>query len=273
MQAATTGGSAMKTNGTLFATIGAWVLMGVPTIGLSAAAAAPTPTVISGAGNIAPLVEQFRAKLGDNLGNKGPAKKGRREINWDGLPDELAAPAYLAPDIFKNRGVILTTPGEGIQVSARAGNPGGVLPRFGNINPTYVTLFNHFSAERLFSPIGSNAVDVRFVVAGTNRAALARGFGAVYVDVDREHTAFEFFDRDDKSLGRFAVPANDGGFSFLGVVFDKAIVARVHIDYGTNQLGPNDDADNDVAVMDDFIYDEPQAIGSSGKAPKTISWD
>jgi hypothetical protein len=42
-------------------------------------------------------------------------------------------------------------------------------------------------------------------------------------------------------------------------VFDKPIVARVHIDYGTDQIGPDDSADNDVAVMDDFIYGEPLA--------------
>ena len=134
-----------------------------------------------------------------------------------------------------------------------------MLPRFGNINPTYVALFNHFSAERLFSPVGSNAVDVKFVMPGTDRPGMVRGFGAVYVDVDQEHTAFEFFDAGDQSLGRFAVPANDGGFSFLGVAFDKPIVARVHIDYGTDEIGPDDSSDNDVAVMDDFIYGEPLA--------------
>ena len=223
-------------------------------------ASAAEPKVISGAGNINPLIEEYRTLLGDNNGNKPARKKGRREISWDGIPDEKAAPAFLPAGIFQGRGVILTTPGDGIQASARPGNGAGVLPRFGNVNPTYVQLFNHFSAERLFSPVGSNAVDVKFVMPGTDRPALVRGFGAVYVDVDQEHTAFEFFDKNDVSLGRFAVPANDGGFSFLGVAFDKAIVARVHIDYGTDQIGPDDSVDNDVAVMDDFIYAEPLAI-------------
>ena len=245
----------MKTYATVLLSAGALLL------GSSAlhSANAAEPKVISGAGNISPLLEQYRALLGDNLGNKPAQKKGRREINWDGIPDEKAAPAFLPPDIFKVRGVMLTTPGDGIQASARPGNAAGVLPRFGNINPTYVALFNHFSAERLFSPVGSNAVDVKFVMPGTDRPGMVRGFGAVYVDVDQEHTAFEFFDADDKSLGRFAVPANDGGFSFLGVAFDKPIVARVHIDYGTDEIGPDDSSDNDVAVMDDFIYGEPLA--------------
>ena len=236
---------------------------------LGSSSHAAEPKVIAGAGNISPLLEQYRALLGDNLGSKPAAKQGRREINWDGVPDDKAAPAFLAKDIFAGRGVILTTPGKGVQVSARGGNPGGTPPRFGNINPTYANVFAHFSAERLFSPVGSNAVDVTFVVPGTNRPATARGFGAVYVDVDKEHTAFEFFEVGNKSLGRFAVPANNGGFSFLGVLFDKPVVARVHIDYGTEGLGPDDSPEHDVAVMDDFLYDEPQPIpGSSAKAAK-----
>ena len=226
------------------------------------------PIVIAGAGHIAPLMEQYRNLVGDNLGNKPPQKEGRREINWDGVPDDKAAPAFLPADFFKGRGVILKTPGQGVQVSARAGNFPGVPPRFGNINPTYAQTFQHFSAERVFSPIGSNIVDVTFVVPGTDRAAVVRGFGAVYVDVDKDHTAFEFFDAGNKSLGRFTVPPNDGGFSFLGVLFEKPIVARVRIEYGTSPLGPDDSAENDVAVMDDFIYDEPQPMNAgAGKAP------
>src|SRR5712692_6816931 len=67
------------------------------------------PVVISAAGNIIPALEQFRALQGDNLGNKPAARNGRREINWDGVPDDKAAPAFLPPDFFKGRGVILKT--------------------------------------------------------------------------------------------------------------------------------------------------------------------
>jgi hypothetical protein len=37
------------------------------------------------------------------------------------------------------------------------------------------------------------------------------------------------------------------------------VVARVEIAYGNGKLGPDESADYDVAVMDDFIYGEPQA--------------
>jgi hypothetical protein len=48
--------------------------------------------------------------------------------------------------------------------------------------------------------------------------------------------------------------------SFLGVVFRRAVVARVRIEYGNTRLGPDDGGKYDVAVMDDFIYGEPQPL-------------
>ena len=231
-------------------------------------ALAAEPKVISGAGNVAVLLGEYRAALGgqNNDNAPGPLKYGRREINWDGIPDAKAAPAFLPSDQFKARGAILTSPGQGVQASAAPGNAAGVAPRFGNINASYSSTFRPFSAERLFSPVGSNAVDLTFVIPGSDRRAAVRGFGAVYVDVDQEHTAFEYFDADDKSLGRFAVPLANDGFSFLGVVFDRPVVARVRIEYGTVELGPDDGPDNDVAVMDDFIYGEPRPT-KKAKAP------
>jgi len=59
-----------------------------------------SPTVIRGAGDIAAVVDEYRNRLGpDNgtePGSKGPT--GYREINWDGVPDELAAPNFLPSD-------------------------------------------------------------------------------------------------------------------------------------------------------------------------------
>jgi hypothetical protein len=146
-----------------------------------------------------------------------------------------------------------------VAVSADSGNPSGAALLFGNINPRYPAEFRTFSKERLFSPIGSNVVNLRFRVPGTRTPALTRGFGAVYTDIDkRENTAFEYFDADGNSLGKFAAPVSRGGLSFLGVTFEKPAVARVRIEYGNGKLGPDESADYDVAVMDDFIYGEPQ---------------
>ena len=102
-------------------------------------------------------------------------------------------------------------------------------------------------------------MDLRFRIPGTSTRALVRGFGAVYTDVDRrESAAFEYFDRRGRSLGRFAVPPRPQGFSFLGVLYRKPVVSRVRIVYGNHALGPDDSGRYDVAVMDNFVYEEPQ---------------
>jgi hypothetical protein len=224
------------------------------------------PVVISGAGDIRAVVDEYRNLLGSDNGvepgSKGPS--GYREINWDGVPDELAAPNFMPSDFFnaaeapRARGAFFSTPGEGIQVSADSDNPTETAPYFTNINPSYT--FKTFSEERLFSPLGSNVVDLTFFVAGTNTPAVVRGFGAVYTDVDTNHTAFEYFDRDGNSLGTFKTPTSNAGLSFLGVIFPEPMVFRVQIRYGTTALGPDDNSDSDVAVMDNFIYGEPQTL-------------
>jgi hypothetical protein len=233
--------------------------------------AAPAPIVITAAGAtpdaIRAKVDEYRALFGpDNGGEPGSRATGHRSINWDGLTDAEAAPNDYAPDIFNQptapraRGAMLATTGTGLFVSADAENPTGALPRFGNLNPSYATIFQTYSGERLFSPVGSNIVDLTFFVPGTQQPATVRGFGAVYLDIDTDHTAFEYFDANGNSLGIFKAPVANNGLSFLGVAFAEPIVAKVRITYGTVALGPNDGPDADVAVMDDFIYAEPQAM-------------
>ena len=187
------------------------------------------PTVIAGSGDVTPIIDLYRKLLGEpNNGNAdGTQSGGRREINWDGVPDERAAPNMLPGDIFRNRGAILQTPGKGVQVSAKAKNPTNTRPNFAHINPTYEKIFKPFSGERMFSPVGSNVVNLTFVVPGTNTPAVVKGFGAVYIDTDLPHTSFQYFDQNGRSLGKFPVPAMNEGFTFLGVIFDKPVVARV----------------------------------------------
>lgn len=242
-------------------------------------AAATDAVVLASAGDIAAVVQEYGHLLGsvDNGGVPGHQPTGFRSINWDGVPDELAAPNFLPGDFFnaaeapRARGAVFSTPGAGVQVSADSDNPSGSLVRFGHLNPTYVEIFQAFSEERLFSPIGSNIVDLTFFVPGTTTPAVVTGFGAVYTDVDLPHTAFEYFDADGNSLGQFEVPVADNGLSFLGVVFPEPVVYRVRIQYGTVALGPNDGEGVDVSVMDDFIYGEPQPISelSESSAPVT----
>jgi hypothetical protein len=230
----------------------------------------PTPTVLTADANIAAKINAYKALFGgaDNGGEPGTkGTTGFREITWDGLSDAESAPNLYAPDLFNSptapraRGIVLSTPGTGLMVSADSSNPTNTPTGFGNINPTYSAIFPAFSGERLFSPVGSNIADIRFYVPGSSTKAVVRGFGAVYVDVDRvENTAFEYFDINDKSLGTYATPVLNNGHVFLGVIFAEAIVHRVRIEYGNTSLGPNDGGGTDVSVMDNFIYGEPQEV-------------
>jgi len=225
------------------------------------------PVVFSAAGpNAAAVqatVDAFRAQLGGGsvAGANGSFGGIRREINWDGVPDQFSAPNNMPANFFNlnsPRGAVFSTPGTGFQVSANA----GVAPvRFDNINPTYSSIFQTFSPQRLFTAVGSNILDVNFFVAGTNTPASVSGFGSIFTDVDLNLTTIEFFNTSGNSLGVFSVPAANNGLSFLGVFFDAGErIGRVRITNGNVALGPNDAPNADVVAMDDFIYSEPAEV-------------
>jgi hypothetical protein len=248
-----------------------------------------TPAVFQTAGltasSIQSTVDAFRAELGEpnNANNPGPLASGRREINWDGaVPGTNATTDPVTPfDVFLNtRGARFTTPGTGLSQAPPSGGPPGTPPPGGLAglfnNPTYGTVFSTFSPLRLFTPVGSNITEALFFIPGTNGAtpATVRGFGAVFTDVDQPDgsgpgtkrgnrgasTLIEYFGVDNKVLFSSFVPASPGdrSLSFFGIVFDDARIMRVRITTGDVAPGPDDDGKNDIVVMDDFIYGEPQ---------------
>ncbi len=233
----------------------------------SATASHANPLVFSASGantaGIQSTVDTFRAALGTlNPNSTGSFGTGRREINWDGVPDALSAPNNLPANFFNvnsPRGVVLSTPGTGFQVSASAAS--GTPVRFGNIDPTYSSQFSTFSAQRLFTALGSNVVDVSFFVPGTTTLAFTSGFGAVFADVDFPNiTNIQFFDLANVLIGTVFAPAGNGGLSFLGGLFTSGEqISRVRITSGNSALG-SVESGTDLVVMDDFIYAEPRAI-------------
>lgn len=223
------------------------------------------------------FADAFRTALGPlNSNVVGSFGSGRREINWDGVPDNYAAPNALPADFFNvksPRGVVLSTPGTGFAVSANAN--GGTAVNFGNIDPALATRFAPFSAQRLFTPIGSNITDVSFFVPGSNNAAVSTAFGVVFSDVDLDtSTSLEFFDSLNGSMGifhAFGIAGADQSFSFLGVRFTGGqAFSRVRITSGT-QLVARGNPDDDMVVIDDFIYAEPTLQGMQ-VVPEPATW-
>lgn len=216
----------------------------------------------SNAAAVQSSIDLFRMALGPlNANVAGSFGSGRREINWDGVPDGSAAPNGLAANFFNvnsPRGVVFSTPGTGFQVSATAAS--GTPVNFGNINASYTSMFAPFSAQRLFTPIGSNITDVSFFVPGSTTAATTSAFGVVFSDIDlAATTSLQFFDPLNNSLGIFNALNFTGNqtFSFLGVQFiNGERVSRVRITTGSQILTAGSNT-GDAVVMDDFIYAEP----------------
>jgi hypothetical protein len=226
------------------------------------------PTALSIQGS----VDQFRAAV------SVPA--GRREINWDGgnpANQVTATTGNPFAGFQVTRGALFTTPDGTGFIQAPAGTdvpPGGLAGFFGN--PTYATSFRAFSASRLFGVIGGRITDVTFFVPGGGGPATVNGFASVFSDVDQPNgsgpatkrgnrhasTLIEYYGINGELLYSSFVPASpgDGGFSFFGVVFPDARIARVRITSGDVAPGPTDSEKDDVVMMDDFIFGEPHSI-------------
>jgi hypothetical protein len=216
-------------------------------------------------------VDLFRADLGgpDNGATPGSQPSGRREIAWDAGGAGASAMTFPTPmTTFANRGAVFETPGSGFEIS---GQP---TPEFGDLHPTYPTLFGTFSSPQLFAVLNSNVMEVLFTVPGNAAVpAAVTGFGAVFTDVDSEtSTKLEFYAPDGALLFERFVLAGSGNesLSFLGVSFPLGeVVARVRIISGNAAPGPDETGNLDLVVMDDFIYGEPVSILGLTIAPIT----
>jgi hypothetical protein len=219
-------------------------------------------TVVAVSGNIADTVTAFRNLLGASNGAMaGEQAAGRREINWDGAAANVFDNTNAFPADFFNTtakvGAVFTTDGTGFRNDSTS---------FVDINTTYAQQFRFFSANKIFAPVGSNLLDMLFEVAGQPTPAVSNGFGIVFSDVDVANaTTIELFAQDGSSLGIVAAPVRTDsvGLSFVGVSFDRPVIARVRITLGTGALAA--DADDitsggvkDLVVLDNLIYGEPK---------------
>jgi hypothetical protein len=190
---------------------------------------------------------------------------GRREINWDGLPDSLENKA-LPNDLFNptgenanqlmQRGVVYSSTGS-FMISSNG---------FATINEEAASEFSAFSGTKTFANTTAVKWDVKFQKAGTTESASVQSFGLVFSDVDKNNsTSLEFFN-GEKSIGKYFVPAHDAtsSFSFLAVQFrNKERITSVTVSHdgflaeGTRDISVG--GTRDLVVLDDFIYSEPVA--------------
>ncbi len=217
-------------------------------------ASAPNPAGIQS------TVDAFRAELG-NLNGNLPRNftGGRRQIDWDGVPNAFADPNPFPGNFFNGnvpgraRGMEFVPTGTTTSFSVSASAASGTPPRFNTPGG-----FTAFSEERLFTPLGGTTFDVVFFdPANQTTPALSRGFGSVFTDVETAGFAsMSFYGADGNLLEINGSPATlfvaagvNAGLSFLGVTFDIPTIARISINAGIGG--------SDSIVMDDFIFGEP----------------
>jgi hypothetical protein len=216
--------------------------------------------IFKASGNIEQQVNAFRTALG-TLNTTPGQSSGRREINWDGIPDSLldhSLPKNFFNPVDQNasaslqRGLVYDK-GE-FQVSAT---------RFSTINNEAAAEFTPFSGTKVFSNVNSFEWPIGFQVAGETTEASVSAFGMVFSDVDREQSvSLEFF-QGDESLGSFFVPAQtpERKFSFLGVQFTNRKITKVVVRHegrlSDGQKDVSQGGPKDLIVIDDLIYSEP----------------
>jgi hypothetical protein len=229
--------------------------------------------VVSSGCDVKPAIGAFARYLGPTKYTNGAnwngyqdagwqPPKGFRHITWDGVARDYVDRDYIPENYFNTalkQGLLYKTNGKGSRVSS---------DYYGYLNPSYGKQFKAWSPNYVFSPLYSNVVDFNFEVPGyANDRGWVHGFGAIFSDVDRANvTRMEFFDEYDKSLGLWYVQPCDYGNSFLGVYFYDNWVTKVRVWLGDKPLDAytNDDAYNDVVVLDDLWYDEPWKYGWKG---------
>jgi hypothetical protein len=260
-------------------TLGSTILLLGACVSSSHAALVSTFNVIGNEpSEIQSVVDEFRNALGPNNGNAPVAgnPNGRRQINWDALPDGLADPNPFAGDFFNGnsapraRGIEFEATGSttGFLVSSTiaSGQPAG----FG-----FPDALPAFSGERLFSPVNGTTFDIKFFdPTDQTTQATVRGFGAVFSGLSFNDTVqMQFLNLANEIIGtNNPLGELDNRLSFSGAIFDSAEIAIVRIIGGDRFLAENGrfrGPSGDGYVLDDFIFGEPIAVDVS--APKTMA--
>jgi hypothetical protein len=223
----------------------------------------PVPeTVVNTNGDITSDVTAFKSSLG-NLNTTTGVTGGRREINWDAVPDSFAL-NNMPVNFFNPTGATANIALQrGFEYDV-AGNFRVSKDGFAELKTEAIADVQPFSGTKTFANTGAAAWPVGFKVAGQNTEAAVSAFGVVFVGVNLENTSYIEPFSGDKSLGKFfAKPYNNiSRHSFVGVRFAGSIITSVKIVHGNGEISSAEkDITNggtkDLVVLDDIIYSEP----------------
>jgi hypothetical protein len=223
----------------------------------------PAPeTVVTVTGDITGDVNVFKSSLG-SLNTTTGVTNGRREINWDAVPDSFALtniPVNFFNPTGTNANVALQ---RGFEYDL-AGNFRVSSNGFAELKTEAIADVQPFSGTKTFANTSAVAWPVGFKVAGQNTDAAVSAFGVVFVGVNLENTTYIEPFSGTESLGKFfAKPYNSASrHSFVGVRFANSIITSVKIVHGNGTIGSSEkDITNggtkDLVVLDDIIYSEP----------------
>lgn len=235
---------------------------------LLSATAPQAATVFSAVGptaaDIQSTVDAFRDTLGSLNGNLPVnVAGGRREVNWDGVPDAVSDPAAFPSDFFNGstpgraRGIEFLPTGSSSAVEVSSSAASGVPIEFGASDD-----FTTFSPEKLFRTVSGTTLDVLFFDPSSPAvAARTRGLGVVFTGLPGLYDiTMSFFGPGDSLLDTSSVALESAaGLAFLGMTFEDAVVTRVAIDTSSSSV-----------VMDDFIYGEPAPVPLPASLPLAI---
>jgi hypothetical protein len=219
--------------------------------------------VVKANGDIQDDVDAFRHLLGDQLNNTPGVVGGRREINWEGVPDTWLG-LKLPEDFFNPTGPAAPAANQrGLQYAA-IGRIQVSKTNFSEVNSNASPEFAAFSGTKAFANVSVNDWEVGFEVPGQEIPASVKGFGAVFSDVDLANsTSLEFFN-GNKSLGKYFAPVHTtaSSFSFLGIYFkNNERITKIRVIHDGILLDGQKDISNngpkDLIIMDDLIYSEP----------------